>query len=152
MKIENNQTIEAADFALIEKHYSCPLSVEIRNFLEKYNGDIVSPEYGLEITYTTDKERSIKDYFPTVNHTQEIIRQLPFIDYIEDFLDESNWGEDEVDADKLLPLMAVLGGSVNLYITVSGPLESKLFVVDNGDYGVSKVNFTLAELVNNLES
>ena len=152
MKIENNQAIEAADFALIEKHYSCPLSVEIRNFLEKYNGDIVSPEYGLEITYTTDKERSIEDYFPTVNHTQEIIRQLPFIDYIEGFLDESNWGEDEVDADKLLPLMAVLGGSVNLYITVSGPLESKLFVVDNGDYGVSKVNFTLAELVNNLES
>ena len=48
--------------------------------------------------------------------------------------------------------MSVNGGSVNLYIAVSGAHQDKLFVVDNGDYGVSKVSLTFAELIKQIES
>lgn len=152
MKNEDNQTIQEADYSVIEKHYACPLSADIRSFQEKYNGDIVEPEYGIEITFVTDEGKSVKDYFPVINHTKEIIKQLQLIDYIEDFPDESNWGKNEIEADKLLPVMSVNGGSVNLYIAVCGAQEGKLFVVDNGDYGVSKVSLTLAELIKQLGS
>ncbi len=152
MIIENNQDIKAADFTTIEKHYSCSIPCDIRSFLEKYNGEIVSPEDGLEITYVTDQGKSITDSFPTIRHTKNIIKQLQFIDYIEEFLEDSNWSENDVEADKLLPLMAINGGSVNLYIAICGTHQDKLFVVDNGDYGVSKVSLTFAELVKQIDS
>lgn len=44
MKIENNQVIQASDFAEIAEHFSCPISLEIQNFLEKYNGNIVTSD------------------------------------------------------------------------------------------------------------
>lgn len=72
---------------------------------------------------------------------------MQYIDYIED----SNWADEDVEADKLLPLMSVYGGSINLYIAVCGDPEGKLFVVDNGDYGVSNVNLSLADLAKQLE-
>ena len=54
--------------------------------------------------------------------------------------------------DKPLLLMSVNGGSVNLYIALCRNHQSKLFVVDNDDYGVSKVSLSLSELIQEIES
>ena len=129
MKIENTEHIDDKDFSLIEKHYGCSISKEIRNFLKEFNGEIVDPEYGLEIEYTTFSGRSLTDSFPNIYHTKEIINQLKYIDYIEDFFDESELSREDVEVEYLLPIMEVYGGSLNLYIALCGIHKNKIFMV-----------------------
>jgi len=152
MKIENTQAINPPDYDVIEAHFACKVSEEIRHFLENYNGQIINPEEGLEITFVSDESKSISESFPTIYHTADVVSQLDFISYIEDFLDESKWDDNDVEADKLLPLMSINGGSINLYVALCGSHEGKLYVVDNGDYGVCKVDMMLNDLILKISS
>lgn len=152
MKIENNQQIDDRDFSLIESHYGCSVSTEIRSFLKGFNGEIVEPEDGLEIVYTTFDGQVFTDYFPNILHTKEIIEQLPSIDYIEDFFENSELSRNDVEAEYLLPIIEVCGGSLGLYIALDGKHKNKVFMVDNGDFGICKIAESLADLASMLKA
>ena len=152
MQIQNNVKIDNTDYYLIENHYKCSISTEIRDFLNNFNGEIVDPEGGLEITYNTFDEQAIADYFPNILHTKEIIEQLPYIDYIEDFFDNSELSRNDVEVEYLLPIIEVCGGSLGLYIALDGNHKDKIFMVDNGDFGICKIAESLADLSSRLKT
>lgn len=151
MKLENNKQIDKKDFALIERHYDCEISEEIKKFLNDFNGELTDPENGLEVEYISSGGNVRKDWFLNIYHTKEIINQLQYISYIEDFFLENDLNSDYVEVDYLLPVMEVCGGSLNLYVALSGKHMNKVFIVDNGDFGICKTKESVATLIAKLK-
>lgn len=148
LNIINNKEVDEKDFWRIEKHYGYMLPENIKEFLRKCNGEITNTEYGIEIEFTTFSHgHMLSDGFRKVHHPTEILEQLQFVGFIEDFAEENGLSRKEIETEKLLPIMEVDGGSICIYVAIGGAHVNKLFVVDNGDFGISKVDFTFEELV-----
>ena len=148
LKIAKSKPVKNNDFKLIEDHFCRALPEDIKNFIKNYNGDITNGEYGVELDFSTfDEKIRLTDGFCTVLHTREIIRQLGSIGYLEDFFECFNLKRIEVEVETLLPIMAADGGGLNIYVSIGGAHANKLFVVDNGDFGICKTKYTLKSMM-----
>ena len=148
LKITNSKPVKNTDFKFIEDHFCCALPEGVRNFIKNYNGDITNGEYGVELEFSTFNEKSrLTDGFCKVLHTRDIIRQLSSIGYLEDFFECFALKRNEVEVETLLPIMEANGGGLNIYVSIGGAHVNKLFVVDNGDFGICKTDYTLNSMV-----
>ncbi len=144
------------NFEKLADHYNCEIPADVQSFLSSFNRsfnngsiDFLKNEK-FQLKFKTEDGFETSDMIEVVFSTQEIIEQLPFIGYLEELKTHFELSYNYVQTQFLFPIIGLMDGT--LYIAISGDNRGSLYIADNGDFGITKVEFDLRDLAQKLKS
>ena len=146
IKIENHKEILPEDVLKVEKFFECKIPEDYLNFIIKYNGKIWGEKDGdLDFDHYHDDGWKTGDAINSVFNMQDILERTEyFLNDLQEHIDHFETKRSYVEIESLLPIIEINGGEI--YISIKGKHKGTLYISDNGDFGVFKLNKTLKEM------
>lgn len=145
-----NSEIVLEDINKLVEHFKCEIPATVISFLSSFKGsmEFLNNE-NFELKYKLDDGYETDDIIEAVFTTKEIIEQLPYIGYLEELKTHFELSDDYVQTEFLFPIVGLMDGIV--YIAINGKNKDALYLADNGDFGITKLDISLSDLVQKLK-
>lgn len=124
------------------------LSNSVGQFLSKYGGATIEAENGdcfFDFKYEDGCESN--DGLLEVESFESIVKGWRYRSYLAEFAQHFEVSENYVEANRLFPLFSLLG-SGQVYVTIGGQHDGKVYHVDNGDFGFCFLANSIEEFLN----
>lgn len=145
LEVHNTIKIDNDKFPTIEEYYGFSVDESIKSIIRNFNGRVVNQNGKSPLlSYKLDDGSEMNDVIEAVFDENEIIEQLEYINYLEQFKEHFELDDSYVECNTLLPLMEL--GSGVLYISISGVNKGVLYAVDNGYFGITKLPTLLNQI------
>jgi len=139
----SRQPIET-DLREIEEITGLALTDSYKRTYLAYSG-LTAKGFGPKISVTYPNGPTVTETVQSFLTVDEIRNQWQYVDYLEQFADHFNLGSDFVEPRCLVPIADLYDGAV--YVAVAGRHVDKVFVADNGDFGIAYLADKLDEFV-----
>lgn len=134
MPFEQQRKPHETDLDEIEAITGLPLTNSFKRVFMMYSGCRIEG-FGprIEVRYPNGAEaiENLQAFLTTA----EIREQWQFIGYLQEFADHFELGTSFVESQYLIPIAEVYDGGI--YMAVGGRHIDKLFLADNGDFGIA---------------
>ena len=135
LKFENIDCTCEKVLSDIEIFVGIELSEELKKLLSNYSGGEPTIQGKPCMIDLTHPDGWTQEYFITkIKSCKSIVDQLNNLDYLIEYRDHFNISNEYVEIEKLLPLIEVLNGEI--LISIEGQHKGKLYLADNGDFGI----------------
>lgn len=131
----NSKGFSEIELEQIENHFGKPLPFYLRNFYKNYGGatpTINNKPACLTITYSNG--RATTSWIEHIDNFETLRVHLSNIDSLKELADHFEVSSEYVEPENLFPLCNLPSGSV--YVAIDGKHNGKVFIADNGDFGI----------------
>ncbi len=145
---------DVKDFDKLSEHYNCEIPTNVQSFLSSFSGSFCDGSIdsiknkNLELKYKTNDGFETGDVIESVFTTKEIIDQLQYIGYLDELKSHFELNDEYVQTEFLFPIVDLMDGAI--YIAISGKNKDALYLADNGDFGITRLEMSLNELAQKL--
>ncbi len=153
LEFKNIESINTESISRIENLTEFKIPDHLINFWKKYAGgksDWNSKQYLFQYQVSIGKKKFTQNstIIGVLSET-EIIEQWNYIETLQELKEGFELTDSYVETDKLLPFIDVTDGTI--YIAVLGKHNGKIFLGDNGDFGIIEIANSLNDFLNILE-
>lgn len=108
----------------------------------------VASDEGFDFVATFESGGSSGDHITDFLTVDQVKQQWPYIDYLEEYVENYELSESFVEWQYLVPLAGT--GDGTLYVALGGKHNKAVYEADNGDNGIGRVADDIDELVSSL--
>lgn len=151
MEIINIQPTTEAEIKTVEQTTGLHLTESFKAFILEYNGGI--PQHNHEVcSLTIEYEDGYKTstFVENLISMQEVTRQWENVGYLEELAAHFELTREYVEVEKLFPIANLANGVA--YIALGGKHKGKIYIADNGDFGIVYHCASMNDFLANLES
>lgn len=133
----------------LEEKTNFILPENLRLLFKNYSGSIPTiknKEVYIQFTYKSGDKQS--EQIRRIKTPEQIIENWRYRGYLQELFDQFNLDEKFVQTDYLFPFAEMLGHE--LYCSVGGDHDGKVYAIDNGDFGFAFLAKNLDEFFNRL--